>query len=701
MRIAKLGVVNFLLFIFIFNSCSPSKNIEVSSRTITISLDNYQFRLQADGTARIVPVENSSSYSSSFPFLQIYDSRGQVYPLTFLLNRTRIIEGSDSLPGTTRIEIPASMSDRLALILKFTLQKENPKILQAAFEIHNQSDRVFALNEIRFPQLQLDARDFGGKAPWEFWSFQGASYESRPDWILPLQPGFSRENFLGMNAPDYGGGIPVLDLWGRKGGIALSHLSSLPQRVAFPVQVEKEKGVWYFLRDRHPHRLAPGAIFRSLPVAIILHSGDYFNALVKYRSLMEKRGFKIEDFTPWAYEPAWCAWGYERDFTLSEIRGTLPKVKEVGFRWVTLDDGWQTANGDWNVRKDKYPGGEEGLKNFIKELHRQGFKVQLWWVPFDVAPNARLLKTHPNWVLINKEGKKQKISWWDTYYLCPAYPPVREYTRQLIHKFLAEWDLDGLKIDGQHQNAAPPCYNPAHRHQTPEESYQGTPEFFQMIYQEARKIKPEAVIQICPCGDVFNFYHMPYLNQPVASDPLSSWQIRLKGKTYKALMGPTVPYYGDHVELSDGGKDFASTFGIGGVPGSKFTWPLYPRLKNDTYLTPEKEKLFKKWLRLYQQLELSKGEYRNVYDMGWDNPEGHLIVKEGNYYYAFFARSPERGYSGQIELRGLDSGTYRVRDYWNERDYGTVEGPVGKLAVEFQRFLLLEARKDNKSPKKN
>ena len=47
---------------------------------------------------------------------------------------------------------------------------------------------------------------------------------------------------------------------------------------------------------------------------------------------------------------------------------------------------------------------------------------------------------------------------------------------------------------------------------------------------------------------------MPYMNQAVASDPKSSWQVRHKGKTIKALMGPSAAYAGDHVELSDDGE---------------------------------------------------------------------------------------------------------------------------------------------------
>ena len=59
----------------------------------------------------------------------------------------------------------------------------------------------------------------------------------------------------------------------------------------------------------------------------------------------------------------------------------------------------------------------------------------------------------------------------------------------------------------------------------------------------------------------------------VASDPESSWQVRLKGKTLKALHGDSIAYFGDHVELSTGGEDFTSTLGVGGVVGTNFAWP--------------------------------------------------------------------------------------------------------------------------------
>jgi alpha-galactosidase len=49
--------------------------------------------------------------------------------------------------------------------------------------------------------------------------------------------------------------------------------------------------------------------------------------------------------------------------------------------------------------------------------------------------------------------------------------------------------------------------------------------------------------------------------------------VRSKGKSVKALMGGRSSYAGDHVELSDGGNDFASSVGVGAVISTKFTWP--------------------------------------------------------------------------------------------------------------------------------
>jgi len=107
---------------------------------------------------------------------------------------------------------------------------------------------------------------------------------------------------------------------------------------------------------------------------------------------------------------------------------------------------------------------------------------------------------------------------------------------------------------------------------------------------------------------------------------------------------------------------------------------------------------------------LSKGNFRNLYVYGYDFPEAYAIEKDGSMYYAFYV--PEKSsrtakhtadaetWSGEIELRGLRPETYKVVDYVNNKDYGTVSGPAAKMKVEIQDSLLLEATPVSASPAK-
>ena len=112
----------------------------------------------------------------------------------------------------------------------------------------------------------------------------------------------------------------------------------------------------------------------------------------------------------------------------------------------------------------------------------------------------------------------------------------------------------------------------------------------------------------------------------------------------KALLGPSAAYFGDHVELSDGGDDFASTVGVGGVVGTQFTLPSLGKSERKYHLTPAKEASFRKWVALYRDRMLSRGEYLGeLYDLGFDRPEAHAIRKDGRMYYAFYAKTFDGG----------------------------------------------------------
>ncbi|MGH9694265.1 MAG: glycoside hydrolase family 36 protein, partial [Bryobacteraceae bacterium] len=106
-------------------------------------------------------------------------------------------------------------------------------------------------------------------------------------------------------------------------------------------------------------------------------------------------------------------------------------------------------------------------------------------------------------------------------------------------------------------------------------------------------------------------------------------------------------------------------------------------------LTPEREQLFVKWLGIYKDKMLSRGEYLgSLYDIGFDKPETHAIRKGRSMYYAFYA--PQ--WNGKIILRGLEARRYRVTDYVDGKDLGTVRGPAATLDIDFEKHLLIEAK---------
>ena len=591
-------------------------------------------------------------------------------------------------PGR-RIRLTGLAENGIEKTVQITLYQQFPGFALYRVSYRNLSDRTLSVKGWTNGACRIAGRDTGGPA---FWSFSGGSYADRRDWVQPVEKGFSQANFMGMTSSDYGGGTPIVDVWRRDAGIAVGHVERTPKLVGLPLErIGATASI--ALRYEAATSLAPGENLDTFETFVAVHRGDYFATLDTYRRLMALRGLHAPATPKASYEPIWCAWGYERNFTMALVEGTLDKARDLGLDWAVIDDGWQTANGDWHVDRKKFPRGEDDLKYLAQRIRAAGLKPRLWFSPLAVNPGTDLLHDHTDMLLLDKDGAVQNITWWNSFYLCPAYAPTVSYTQALVKKILGEWGFAGLKIDGQHLNGVAPCFNPAHKHARPEESVEKLQDFFKAIYLAAMEVNPDAVVEICPCGTSYAFHNMPYMNQAPASDPESSWQVRHKGKTLKALMGPSAPYAGDHVELSDGGCDFASTVGIGAVVSTKFTWPADPKPKDSFLLTADKEPVWRKWISLYRQHMLPAGTYRgDLYDIGFDKPEAHALEKDGRLYLAFYSRQ----WNGPVEIRGLRPGTgeeFAVHDYVNDRFLGTVTPSRNRLHVSFEGSLLVEVEK--------
>jgi alpha-galactosidase len=690
-RRAATAAILCIVFTAVFTPCSfavaaelPGNNPRIQGGKIRIEFDNHL-------RSRVVACfDKKETVLGPFTASETVATAGKVWT-GFMLTSQKHERTKDNFGEGERLVVEGNAEGKAGTLIKrvsVTVYDEFPTM--AFFDVqytNSGASSRLAIKSWTNNAYTLNAQDQACTPA--FWSYQSGSYEKRPNWVLPLHVNFQQENYQGMNASDYGGGTPLVDVWRRDVGMAVGHVEPRPKLVSLPVSLPDAVDATIAVRFAKAISLSPGESFHTFRTFVAVHQGDYFRALVDYRRFMRKQGFQMATAPDAAFGAIWCAWGYGRSVQPKQVYDTLPTVKRLGFKWVTLDDGWQNNVGDWALDPKKFPHGDADMKALVDRIHQEGFKAQLWWSPLSAVPDSALLRNHPDYELLNHDGSKRKVSWWNSYYLCPADRNVVEYHKALVRKILVDWGFDGLKLDGQDMNGVPACFNPAHHHTQPEDSVEALPDFFRAIYDTAQSVKPGALVEFCPCGTGYSFITMPHFNMSVASDPENSFQIRSKAKTLKALMGDDVPFFGDHVELSDGGNDFASTVGVGGVVGTQFVLPSLVEKRSKSDLTPAREKDFEKWLRIYREKMLSRGQYLGqLYDIGFDAPETHVIRKDRTMYYAFFSKQ----WKGSVELRGLEDRNYSVVDYVTGKSLGIVSGRNAHLPIEFSGNLLIEAQ---------
>jgi alpha-galactosidase len=622
-----------------------------------------------------------------------------------------------------RVEVKGhSSSTGLDEFLTVEVYDDFPSLALLSALYRNSGDREIAVDKVTLQNHSLNASltDSNAKSH-EMWAFFGSSLRWGKDDVLPIPAKFSQDNPFGAPVETHddlgrvGGGVPVVAFWTRHMGLAIGHLETLPLALSIPVHTTTDGRVEASVEVPASTTLKQGESFSTPRTFVTVFRGDYYEPLSTWSKAVEREGMTRPKNNEENYAVAWCGWGYESEVTPKQMTDTIPKLKELGIHWATLDDRWFGNYGDWQPRKDTFGG--NAIQEMVRDFHKQGIKVQLWWLPLAVEDGkfkygdhkyvvSDVVKEHPDWLILDEKGQPARMTR-NLATLCPAVPEVREYYKKLTERFIRDWDFDGHKLDNIY--STPRCYNLKHHHKSPLDSVYAMGDVYKTIFETTRALKADSVTQSCPCGTPPSLAWLRYMDQAVTADPVGSVQVRRRIKMYKALLGPNAAIYGDHVELSritgantdneqDVGDDFASTLGAGGVLGTKFTWPDYgPKLKN-VYLNPAKEAHWKKWIALYNEKMLSKGNFLDLYVYGYDTPEAYAIEKGGVTYYAFYAPvATDQGskgarWSGEVELRGLGNRTYHVTNYVDGKDFGTVTGPEAKLRVDFTGSLLLEAQ---------
>ena len=82
----------------------------------------------------------------------------------------------------------------------------------------------------------------------------------------------------------------------------------------------------------------------------------------------------------------------------------------MGIKWATVDDGYQIAEGDWELDTKRFPGGDRDMVDLVKKMKAYGLKVQLWWAPLAADPGTIVLKENPDFITLSKQQTPQYIN---------------------------------------------------------------------------------------------------------------------------------------------------------------------------------------------------------------------------------------------------------------------------------------------------
>lgn len=131
------------------------------------------------------------------------------------------------------------------------------------------------------------------------------------------------------------------------------------------------------------------------------------------------------------------------DFNQDILAELMKEAKHLGVDMFLLDDGWfgnkyprkddHAGLGDWEVTRDKLPGGIAAL---VKSANDAGVKFGIWIEPEMVNPKSELYEKHPDWVI--KQPNRDTYYYRNQLVLDLSNPKVQDYVFGVVDNILTE-----------------------------------------------------------------------------------------------------------------------------------------------------------------------------------------------------------------------------------------------------------------------
>jgi len=158
-----------------------------------------------------------------------------------------------------------------------------------------------------------------------------------------------------------------------------------------------------------------------------------------------------------AVPPVWCSWyQYFDEVTAADIESNLGAMDELNVpaAVVQIDDGWETAAGDWSSISPRFG----DLGRLTDQIVSSGRQAGIWLAPFVAGRHSEVLRRQPGWALLREDGEAPVEAGHgindDLIALDTTHPGVRQYLADLLGHCVGQ-GFSYFKLDFLYAGALP------------------------------------------------------------------------------------------------------------------------------------------------------------------------------------------------------------------------------------------------------
>jgi alpha-galactosidase len=151
----------------------------------------------------------------------------------------------------------------------------------------------------------------------------------------------------------------------------------------------------------------------------------------------------------------WCSWYcFGPRVTAQQVLDNLDVIAQSfpGLKYVQIDDGYQSAMGDWLVTGTAFGG---NVRTVLDQIRRRGFEPAIWVAPFVAEEQSVVFEEHRDWFIRGADGaplRSDRVTFggWRLgpwYALDGTHPQVQQHFERLFRTMRQEWGCTYFKLD--------------------------------------------------------------------------------------------------------------------------------------------------------------------------------------------------------------------------------------------------------------